>query len=153
MQYFFATFYLPKDSFWMAIDLIYWNPHSECIWRVKKDLFYHIFVYDRFEGLHFHCRFWRPTSIFLRLSTLQRFRFEWQSIEYIEFRTLNVYNGLNRSFFTILSFTTVSKVYNSSVNSDAQPVFFRKFLPSKGCILFGNQSNILKSPLWTYMTG
>ena len=66
---FFATFYLLKVSFWMPIKLRYWNRHSERIWWVKQVLFCHIIVYDRFEGLHFFSRFWRPTSIFSQLST------------------------------------------------------------------------------------
>ena len=60
----FVTFYLQKISFWMAIKLKFWNPHSERIWWVKQVLFYHVVIYDRFEGLHFVYRFWRPTSIF-----------------------------------------------------------------------------------------
>ena len=91
---FFTTFYLLKVSFWIAIHLSFWNPLSERIWWVKHAIFYHIVVYDRFEGLHFHFRFWRPTSI-----------------------------------------------------------FFRDFLPSKGFILNGNQSQILKYAFWMYMMG
>ena len=60
---FFATFYLLKVSFWKAINLRFWNPQSERIWWVKQGHFYQIVVYDRFEGLHFLCRFWCPTSI------------------------------------------------------------------------------------------
>jgi len=72
---FFVTFYLLKLSFWMAINLRIWNPHSERIWWVEQDHFYQIVVYDRFEGLHFLCRFWRPNSIFFATFYLLRVSF------------------------------------------------------------------------------
>jgi len=78
----------------MSINLRFCNPYSEREWWVKHVLFDDIVIIDRFEGLYFLCRFFRPTSI-----------------------------------------------------------FFCVFLPFKGLILNGNQSKILKSALWTYMTG
>ena len=69
---FFATFFLQKVSFRMAIKVRFWNPHSERIRWVKQVLFYHIVLYDRFEGLHFLCRFLCQTSIFFANFYLQK---------------------------------------------------------------------------------
>ena len=87
------TFTLLKVKFWMAINIRFWNPHSEDTWWVKHVLFHHIIVSDRFEGLHF-------------------------------VRTLKVYDWSSTCFLTILSYPTFSKVYTSSRDSYAQPVFF-----------------------------
>jgi len=151
---FFATFYLLKVSFLMEINLRFWNPHSERIWWVKQVHFYHVVDYDRFEDLHLLCRFWRPTSIFFATFYLLNVSF-WMAINQdFEIRTLNVYDGLNRSFFNMLSFPTVSKIYTCSVDSDAQPLFFSRLSSTfKRFSLNGNQSKILKSALWTYMMG
>ena len=75
----FPTFYLQKVSFWMAIHVRFWNPHSERIWWVKQVLFYHIALYDRFECLHFLCRFLCPTSIFFATFYLSKVSF-WMAI-------------------------------------------------------------------------
>ena len=120
---FFSTFYLLKVSFWMAINLRFWNPQSERIWWVKQVIFYHIVVYDRFEGLHFLSGFFCTTSIFLRNFYLPKVSF-WMAIILRFWNPQNVYDGLNTSFFTTFSFTTVSKVYTSSVDSCTQSVFF-----------------------------
>jgi len=76
---FFANFYLLNVSFWIAINLRIWNPHSERIWWVEQDHFYQIVVYDRLECLHFLCRFWRPTSIFFANFYLLKVSF-WMAI-------------------------------------------------------------------------
>jgi len=123
---FFANFYLLKVSFWMAGNLRYWNPHSKRIWWVKEDHFYQIVVYDRFEGLHFLCRFWSPTSIFFGTFYLLKVSF-WMAINLRYWNPYSyVYDASNKTIFTKLPFTTVSKVYTSTVDSDAHPVFFSR---------------------------
>ena len=120
-QYFFRVF-LPSKGFILngnqsqILKSAFW---TYMMGRTRP--FFPNLVYDRFEGLHFLCRFWHPTSIFLATFYLLK---KWQSISDIEIRILNVYDGSNQTVFTKLSFTTISKVYTSSVDSDGQPVFF-----------------------------
>ena len=65
---FFVTFSLVKVSFWMAINLRFWNLNSERTWLATHVLFDQIVVSDHFKGLHFIYRLLRLTCIFSILS-------------------------------------------------------------------------------------
>ena len=151
-QYLFRDFLPSKVSFLMAINLRIWNPHSERIWGVEQDHFYQIVVYDRFEGLHFLGRFWRPTSIFFATFYLLSVSFWMASnlrywnphskriwwIKQDHFYQIDVYDRFEGLHFLCWFWPQPVffsrhlrpfQMYSFHCSSDAQPIFFSRLSP------------------------